>query len=289
MAAKAKSNRLGRGLASLIGDLEEPGQEAEVALGSETVPIDSLKASKANPRRAFDEAELDELAQSIRERGLIQPLLVRPIKNDGYEIVAGERRWRAAQRANLHDVPVIIRQLTDQESLELAIIENVQRSDLNPIEEALGYRQLIQKFDHRQEDLAGIVGKSRSHLANMMRLLKLPKPVQEMVVDGRLSSGHARALIGRTDAVALAERIIAEGLTVRDVERLVQSEEAANGATSPRPKKKKDANVRAVETELSEVLGLTVDIASGKGEAGELRIRYSSLDQFEAVRARLMK
>lgn len=289
MAAKAKSNRLGRGLASLIGDLEEPGQDAEVALGSETVPIDSLKASKANPRRAFDDGELDELAQSIRERGLIQPLLVRPIKNDGYEIVAGERRWRAAQRANLHDVPVIIRQLTDQESLELAIIENVQRSDLNPIEEALGYRQLIDKFDHRQEDLAGIVGKSRSHLANLMRLLKLPKPVQEMVVDGRLSSGHARALVGRTDAVALAERIIAEGLTVRDVERLVQSEEATNGTTAPRPKKKKDANIRAVETELSETLGLTVDIASGKGEAGELRIRYSSLDQFEAVRTRLMK
>ncbi len=289
MAAKAKSNRLGRGLASLIGDLEEPGQEAEVALGSETVPIDSLKASKANPRRSFDEAELDELAQSIRERGLIQPLLVRPVKKDGYEIVAGERRWRAAQRANLHDVPVVIRQLTDQESLELAIIENVQRSDLNPIEEALGYRQLIQKFDHRQEDLAGIVGKSRSHLANMMRLLKLPKPVQEMVGDGRLSSGHARALVGRTDAVALAEKIVAEGLSVRDVEKLVQSQEATNGSTAPRPKKKKDANIRAVETELSEVLGLTVDIASGKGEAGELRIRYSSLDQFESVRARLMK
>ncbi len=289
MAAKAKSNRLGRGLASLIGDLEEPGQEAEVALGSETVPIDSLKASKANPRRAFDEAELDELAQSIRERGLIQPLLVRPIKKDGYEIVAGERRWRAAQRANLHDVPVIIRQLTDQESLELAIIENVQRSDLNPIEEALGYRQLIQKFDHRQEDLAGIVGKSRSHLANMMRLLKLPKPVQEMVGDGRLSSGHARALVGRTDAVALAERIVAEGLSVRDVEKLVQSQEATNGTATPRPKRKKDANIRAVETELSEVLGLTVDIASGKGEAGELRIRYSSLEQFESVRNRLMK
>lgn len=289
MGAKAKSNRLGRGLASLIGDLEEPGQEAKVALGSETVPIDSLKASKANPRRAFDEAELDELAQSIRERGLIQPLLVRPVKKDGYEIVAGERRWRAAQRANLHDVPVIIRQLTDQESLELAIIENVQRSDLNPIEEALGYRQLIQKFDHRQEDLAGIVGKSRSHLANMMRLLKLPKPVQEMVGDGRLSSGHARALVGRTDAVALAEKIVAEGMSVRDVEKLVQSQEATNGTTAPRTKKKKDANVRAVETELSEVLGLTVDIASGKGEAGELRIRYSSLDQFESVRARLMK
>lgn len=284
----AKSNRLGRGLASLIGDLDEPGKEGEVSLGSETIPIDAIKASKANPRRDFDESELDELAQSIRERGLIQPLLVRPVKNDGYEIVAGERRWRAAQRANLHDVPVVIRAVTDKEALELAIIENVQRSDLNPIEEAQGYKKLIDKFDHRQEDLAGIVGKSRSHLANLMRLLKLPKGVQEMVSDGRLSSGHARALVGRKDAAALAERIVAEGLTVRDVERLVQLEEQTTSSTRKSNKPNKDADTRAVETQLSEVLGLAVAIAPGKGESGELRIRYSSLDQFEAVRTRLL-
>lgn len=288
MAAKTKSNRLGRGLASLIGDLDEPGKENEVSLGSETIPIDSIKASKANPRRAFDDAELDELAQSIRERGLIQPLLVRPVKNDGYEIVAGERRWRAAQRANLHDVPVVIRAVTDKEALELAIIENVQRSDLNPIEEAQGYKKLIDKFDHRQEDLAGIVGKSRSHLANLMRLLKLPKGVQEMVADGQLSSGHARALVGRKDAAALAEKIVAEGLTVRDIERLVQSEEQTKSSARSSGRPSKDADTRAVETQLSEVLGLAVAIAPGKGESGELRIRYSSLDQFEAVRTRLL-
>jgi len=285
MAVSAQKKRLGRSLASLIGDGVD--EAAGFAEDQRTVPLSSLKASRFNPRRDFSETQLEELATSIRERGLVQPLVVRPLGGGGrYEIVAGERRWRAAQRANLHEVPVIIRQLSDQEAVEIAIIENVQREDLNAIEEGEGYQALMQGHGYTQEDLAKVIGKSRSHLANTLRLLKLPKSVQGLVRDGSLSAGHARALIGRPDAAALAARIVKEGLTVRQVEALTQEE-------STKPKKRKahgkDANTRAAENELHEALGLNVEIKPGRGEKGELRIRYANFDQFEDIRARLMR
>jgi len=283
MAVSAQKKRLGRSLASLIGD----GADEAVGVNDQrSVPLSSLKASRFNPRRDFSDAQLDELAASIRERGLVQPLVVRPLGGDRYEIVAGERRWRAAQRANLHEVPVIIRTLSDQEAIEIAIIENVQREDLNAIEEGEGYGALMDGHGYTQEDLAKVIGKSRSHLANTLRLLKLPKSVQDLVRGGGLSAGHARALIGRADAAALATRIVKEGLTVRQVEALTQEERA-------KPKRKKakakDADTRAAETELHDALGLNVEIKSGRGEKGELRISYANFDQFEDIRARLMR
>jgi ParB family chromosome partitioning protein len=284
MAVSAQKKRLGRSLASLIGEGVEAGGFAE---DQRSVPLSSLKASRFNPRRNFSEEQLEELAVSIRERGLVQPLVVRPLGGgDRYEIVAGERRWRAAQRANLHEVPIIIRTLSDQEAIEIAIIENVQREDLNAIEEGEGYHALMRGHGYTQEDLAKVIGKSRSHLANTLRLLKLPKSVQDLVRDGALSAGHARALIGRPDAAALAARIVKEGLTVRQVEALAQEERA-------KPKRRKahgkDANTRAAENELHEALGLNVEIKPGRGEKGELRIRYANFDQFEDIRTRLMR
>jgi len=285
MAVSAQKKRLGRSLASLIGEGAEAfATEAE---DQRTVPLSALKASRFNPRRDFSEEQLEELATSIRERGLVQPLVVRPLGGgDRYEIVAGERRWRAAQRANVHEVPVVIRPLSDQEAIEIAIIENVQREDLNAIEEGEGYQLLMQGHGYTQEDLAKVIGKSRSHLANTLRLLKLPKSVQDLVRKGDLSAGHARALIGRPDAAVLAARIVKEGLTVRQVEALAQEE-------SDKPKKRKthgkDANTRAAEKELHEALGLNVEIKPGRGEKGELRIRYTNFDQFEEIRARLMR
>ncbi len=284
MAVSAQKKRLGRSLASLIG--EDTGA-MRGGPDQRSIPLSSLRASRFNPRRNFSEAQLEELATSIRERGLVQPIVVRPLGGgDRYEIVAGERRWRAAQRAKLHEVPVIIRALSDQEAIEIAIIENVQREDLNAIEEGEGYHLLMQGHGYTQEDLAKVIGKSRSHLANTLRLLKLPKSVQDFVRDGALSAGHARALIGRPDAEALAARIVKEGLTVRQVEALVQED-----STKPSRRKvsQKDADTRAVETELHDALGLKVEIKSGGGEKGELRIRYSNFDQFEDIRQRLMR
>jgi ParB family chromosome partitioning protein len=283
MAVSAQKKRLGRSLASLIGEGIDEGFGVE---DQRRVPLSALKAGRFNPRRGFSDAQLDELAASIRERGLVQPLVVRPLGGgDRYEIVAGERRWRAAQRANLHEVPVVIRALSDQEAIEIAIIENVQREDLNAIEEGEGYQLLMQGHGYTQEDLAKVIGKSRSHLANTLRLLKLPKSVQDLVRKGDVSAGHARALIGRPDAAAVAARIVKEGLTVRQVEALAQEE----SAKPKRRKPTKDANTRAAESELHEALGLTVEIKPGRGEKGELRIRYTSLDQFEDIRKRLMR
>jgi ParB family chromosome partitioning protein len=285
MAASAQKKRLVRGLADIIGGFEaNDGAEVE---GQRMVPLASLKPSRFNPRRAFSEAHLEELAASIRERGLVQPLVVRPAKGGGetYEIVAGERRWRAAQLAQLHEVPVVVRALSDQESIEIAIIENVQREDLNSIEEAEGYKLLMDGHDYTQEDLARVIGKSRSHLANTLRLLKLPEGVQQYVRAGSLSAGHARALIGRSDAAALAARIVKEGLTVRQVEALTQDRAPAK---AKRPKSK-NADTRAAEAELADALGLDVQIKAGRGEKGELRIRYGSLDQLEDVRHRLLR
>ena len=284
MAVGAQKARLGRGLASLIGGPLEEGAGVE----QRTMPLASLKPGRFNPRRNFAEEQLEELAASIRERGLVQPLVVRPSSLDVevFEIVAGERRWRAAQLAALHEVPVVVRALSDQEAVEIAIIENVQREDLNAIEEGEGYKLLMDGHGYTQEDLAKVIGKSRSHLANTLRLLKLPEDVQELVRTGALSAGHARALIGRADASALAARIVNEGLTVRQIEALVQE-----AVTKPkRDKPRKDADTKAAEFELSEALGLGVEIKrKGKGEKGELRIRYTSLDQLEDLRHRLLR
>jgi ParB family transcriptional regulator, chromosome partitioning protein len=284
MAAGAQKTRLGRGLASLIGDgFDETGIGAEE--DQRTVPLAALKPGRFNPRRNFAEAQLEELAASIRERGLVQPLVVRPSTGDTYEIVAGERRWRAAQLANLHELPVIVRALSDQEAVEIAIIENVQREDLNAIEEGEGYRLLMDGHGYTQEDLAKVIGKSRSHLANTLRLLKLPDSVQEFVRSGELSAGHARPLVGRPDAPALAARIVKQGLAVRQVEALTQERAFAKA----KRQKSKDADTRAAESELHEALGLDVEIRKGKGEKGELRIRYATLDQLEELRQRLLR
>jgi ParB family chromosome partitioning protein len=286
MAVGAHKLRLGRSLASLIDEGE--GADFGEVEGQRIVALDSLCAGRWNPRRNFSEEQIEELATSIRERGLVQPLVVRPVHGDrdAYEIVAGERRWRAAQRANLHEVPVVVRSLSDQEAIEIAIIENVQREDLNPVEEAEGYRLLMHGHGYTQEDLSGVIGKSRSHLANTLRLLKLPESVLALLQSGELSAGHARALVGRDDAEALAAKIVNEGLTVRQVEALVQDKPAK----FPKARKPaKSADTRAAEAELKEALGLEVDIRSGRGERGELRIHYASLEQLEDLRYRLLR
>jgi ParB family chromosome partitioning protein len=286
MTASPQKKRLVRGLADMMG-FDADAAEAE---GQRTVPLAALKPGRFNPRRNFSEAQLEELAVSIREKGLVQPLVVRPVRPSSgevetYEIVAGERRWRAAQLANLHEVPVVVRALSDQEAVEIAIIENVQREDLNAIEEGEGYKLLMDGHGYTQEDLAKVIGKSRSHLANTLRLLKLPDSVQELVRSGELSAGHARALIGRADAASLAARIVKEGLTVRDIEALTKE----RGPDKPKRHKSKDADTKAAEAELSEALGLAVEIRRGKKEKGELRIRYATFDQLEDLRHRLMR
>jgi ParB family transcriptional regulator, chromosome partitioning protein len=287
MAVQAQRKRLARGLASFI-DGFDTAESGDVE-GQMTIALENLKPGRFNPRRNFPEEQIAELAASIRERGLVQPLVVRPVGASGksYEIVAGERRWRAAQVARLKEVPVVVRSLSDNEAIEIAIIENVQREDLNAIEEAEGYHLLMDNHGYTQEDLAKVIGKSRSHLANTLRLLKLPESVLKLVRSGALSAGHARALVGHPDAAALAAQIVKEGLTVRQIEALVQDKAAPK--SKPKRAKSKDANTRAAESELSEVLGLDVAIKSGRGESGELRIRYSTLDQFEDVRHRLMR
>lgn len=284
MATPLQKSRLGRGLASLIGDpvLAQPTLPPEGE--QRIVPIDQIRGGKLNPRREFKEEELEELAESIRQKGIVQPIVVRPDRiAGGYEIVAGERRWRAAQKANLHTMPAIVRDLSDQEVLELGIIENVQRADLNAIEEAGGYRELIERFGYTQDQLAEVIGKSRSHLANTLRLLKLPESVQALVQEGKLTAGHARALVGREDAEALAQRIIERDMNVREVEALVQ----AGGIGQPSRRREKNADTLAFEKELSDVLGLKVEIKRGSGESGLLVIKYGNYDQLDYIRMRL--
>jgi ParB family chromosome partitioning protein len=291
MSIPIHKGRLGRGLASLIG--EAPPGEGRIPIQGEQrlLSIDQLHPSGHNPRRGFGDLELIELADSIRQKGLLQPIIARPDRQrGGFEIVAGERRWRAAQKAALHTVPVIVRELSDREAAEFALIENVQRTDLNPIEEATGYSELIEKFGYTQEQLAEVIGKSRSHLANTLRLLRLPASVQGLVQDGRLTSGHARALIGRDDAEALARRIVEEDLNVRAVEALVQ-DEGRGGSTAKahrRDGSEKDADARAFEKDLSDSLGLKVEIKPGSGESGTLSIKYGNFDQLDYIRARLV-
>jgi ParB family chromosome partitioning protein len=291
MNAPLQKSRLGRGLASLIG--ESPTSNNRPALPPEgeqrMVSIADVRPSKLNPRKDFRDEELAELTESIRSKGLVQPIIVRPGESGGYEIVAGERRWRAAQKAGLHSVPVIARDLTDKEVLELAIIENVQRADLNAIEEAAGYRELIERFDYSQEQLSEIIGKSRSHVANTLRLLKLPEGVQAMVQDGRLTAGHARALIGRDDAQGLAQHILDNSLNVREVEALVQGGEVVTGpaASIARTPREKDPDTKAFERDLSNSLGLKVEIKRGSGESGNLVIKFGNFDQLDYIRQRL--
>jgi ParB family chromosome partitioning protein len=287
--AHDERSRLGRGLAALIGDVGDESAALERTRSQKRVPIEFLRPNPRNPRRHFAEPELEELAASIRERGIIQPILVRTLRGaiDQYEIVAGERRWRAAQRAGLHDVPVVLLEVTDREALELAIIENVQRADLNALEEANGYQALVDEFKYSQDDVAKIVGKSRSHVTNTLRLMKLPDSVQTLIRDGKISAGHARALLGQPDPEAMAQAIVAQGLNVRQVEAIAQESAAKAGKVAkPRQRGEKDADTVALEKRLSDALGLVVTIAH-RGEGGELKIRYKSLEQLDEVIRRI--
>jgi ParB family chromosome partitioning protein len=274
----------------LIGDspVAQPRLPAE---GEQRMaPVDQLRSGRFNPRKDFVEADLAELAESIRTKGLVQPIVVRPHPEEAqaYEIVAGERRWRASQKAGIHMVPVIIRDLSDREVLELAIIENVQRADLNAIEEANGYRELIERFSYSQEQVSEIIGKSRSHVANTLRLLKLPESVQAFVQGGKLTAGHARALVGRDDAEALAQRILDQDLNVREAEAMVQvGPIGVAGSTGSRKARDKDPDTKAFEKELADTLGLKVEVKRGSGESGNLVIKYGNFDQLDYIRMRL--
>jgi ParB family transcriptional regulator, chromosome partitioning protein len=294
MAEEGTRSRLGRGLAALIGDVggESP---AERPRGQRRLPTGALRPNARNPRRTFAATELDELAASLRERGIIQPIVVRQIRGaiDGYEIIAGERRWRAAQRAGLHEVPVVVIEATDAEALQLAIIENVQRADLNPLEEAEGYRALIEEFGNSQEEIAKIVGKSRSYVANTLRLLKLSDPVKAYIHSGKLTAGHARMLVGEANAEQLADEIVARDLNVREVEAMarVRANKGGNKQANGRrahAASSKSADTLAMEKRLSDQLGLAVSIDHRRG-GGVISIRYRNLDQLDDVVRRLEK
>jgi ParB family transcriptional regulator, chromosome partitioning protein len=281
--------RLGRGLAALIGDAGDENSAIERARGQRRVPISFLRPNPRNPRQTFSEDDLEDLANSVREKGVIQPILVRAVSGtiDSFEIIAGERRWRAAQRAGLHDVPVTIVEASDREALELAIIENVQRTDLNAIEEGVGYEKLIEEFAYSQNDLAKVIGKSRSHVANTLRLLKLPSSIKSSVMEGKLSAGHARALLSVNNPEAVAQLIIAENMSVREAESVVQDEAQSAGKTlRARNRIDKDPDTIALERTISDVLGLKVTL-DHRGESGELKIRYNSLEQLDDLCRRL--
>ena len=288
MNSVVPKSRLGRGLASLIGEPAPLGHRLPPEGEQRMLAVAEIKSSPLNPRKDFRDDELTELAELIRTKGLVQPIVVRPNgMAGGYEIVAGERRWRAAQKAGVHTVPAIVRELTDREVLELAIIENVQRQDLNAIEEATGYRELVERFEYSQEQLSEIIGKSRSHVANTLRLLRLPEGVQSLVQQGRLTAGHARALIGRDDAETLAKKIIDDGLNVRDVEAMVHDLGSEVSTTVSRRPRDKDADTKAFEKELTDLLGLKVEIRRASGESGTLIVKYGNFDQLDYIRQRL--
>ena len=284
-----QKRHLGRGLSALLGggNDDASGQGTAPVAATRTAPIEFLHPSAMQPRTQFDEDKLEQLAQSIREKGVLQPILVREHRtNKGeWEIVAGERRWRAAQKAQLHDVPIVVRDLSDRDTLEIALIENVQRQDLNPIEEARAYRRLMQEFAYTQETLSDHIGKSRSHIANLLRLLELPESVRAMLSDGRLTVGHARPIINLPNVVELAEAIVAKGLSVRDAERLAQKKKTKYGRVA-KPAREKDADTRALERDLTAKLGLKTEIQfDGKG--GALVIHYQSLEQLDDLIAKL--
>ena len=291
MTDDLSKKRLGRGLAALIGEMDSPqprDDQAPTSTADGRVPIEFISPNPKNPRRHFNESELTDLAQSIREHGIVQPVLVRhAAQANRYEIIAGERRWRAAQRAGLTEIPVLVRDVNDRTALELAIIENVQRADLNPVEEALGYQQLIDDHNYTQADLGQVIGKSRSHVANTLRLLKLPDVIRDMLVDGQLSAGHARTLVSASDPAGLAKRIVEQGLSVRQAEALAQMPEASEPAPRARPAPK-DADTLALEKLLSDVTGLTVAVTH-KDRGGEVRISYRSLEQLDDLCRRLQQ
>lgn len=285
---------LGRGLSALLGDVarEEPVAAAVPSPSGkaiQSIEVALIQPHPEQPRRHFDEGALQELAESIAKRGVIQPIIVRP-HGGGFQIVAGERRWRAAQRAHLHRIPAIVRDFDEAETLEIALIENIQREDLNPIEEAEAYRKLIAEFHHSQEALGRLVGKSRSHVANLMRLLDLPAMVQQQVVEQKISMGHARALIGAPDCEALARQVEQKGLSVRDTEQLVRRVKKGEDAPVARRgggSRDKDADIAALEQHLADILGLKVDIDHMSGAGGTLSLRYSTLDQLDMLCQRL--
>lgn len=309
MSDDTSKKRLGRGLAALIGEMDKPvsddsrpdgggsqGDSASRIENDRIVPIETIRANPNNPRRDFSESDLEDLSSSISEHGLIQPILVRSVPGEGvegadirWEIIAGERRWRAAQRSGVHDVPILVREVDDRQALELAIIENVQRADLNPVEEAMGYRQLMDEHDYKQAELGKVIGKSRSHVANTLRLLNLPQSVQAMVSAGQLSSGHARALITLDAPEALAKRIIDEGLSVRQTEQLAagagETQTSGNQRTIPA---EKDSDTRALEKRLSDNLGLRVRIAHKQNGRGRVTIDYKSLEQLDELESKLI-
>ena len=282
--------RLGRGLAALIGEMGgEEDATIEAARNQRRVPIEFLAPSKNNPRKIFAQEELKDLATSIRERGIFQPVIVRPDPvgdENRFEIIAGERRWRAAQMAGLHEIPVLIHKVSDKEALEIAIIENVQRADLNAIEEALGYDQLAKDYDYSQTELADVIGKSRSHVANMTRLLKLPESVKTYIAEGKLTAGHARTLITADNPELLAKQIVEDGLTVRNAEALTAKSSGRTPSNSAKPQK--DADTLALEKSLTDHLGLVVSVdMKGDGEKGDMRIRFKSLEQLDGLIALL--
>ncbi len=290
MSEDPRRRGLGRGLSALLGEEAGEGPVSDAPRNPRSVPVELLHPGRYQPRRHFDAESQQALVESIRAQGILQPLLVRrhPEQEGHYEIVAGERRWRAAQAAQLHEVPVLLRELADREALEIALVENVQRQDLNPLEEADGYRRLLDEFHHTQEDLARAVGKSRSHIANLLRLLALPEEVRDLMRDGQLTAGHARALIGLENAAALAHQVVKAGLSVRQVERLAQAQhkdkERSDGPASlagPR-----DADMAVLERELTQLLGLKVQIMFS-GQGGMLSIHYRTLEQLDDVLRRL--
>ena len=290
MAEEARS-RLGRGLASLIGDVGGEAAHIDRPRAQRKVPIEFLRPNPRNPRRAFSEAELAELAESIKQHGVIQPIVVRPVKgaHDRFEIIAGERRWRASQAAGLHEVPIVPVDVGDSDALEIAIIENVQREDLNPLEEAQGYHTLAGEFKRSQDDIAKIVGKSRSHVANTMRLTKLPAEVQALIAQGQLSAGHARALIGVPDPLAAAKKIVEGGLTVRQAEELAHEKGVpARKPQKARGGKTKDADTIALEKRVSDALGLSVTV-NHRDPGGTVQISYRNLEQLDDIMRRLAR
>lgn len=293
-SGEASNRRLGRGLAALIGDIREESVEADAILrdGARKVPTALIKPNPRNPRKNFNDEDLADLARSIEQRGVVQPIIVRPSAGvpDEFEIVAGERRWRAAQRAGLHEVPVVVRELADREAMEIALVENIQRTDLNALEEALGYDQLMSEFQYTQAELGEAIGKSRSHVANMLRLLKLPDSVRDMLAAGELTAGHAKILVGHDDPASLARTIVRDGLNVRQAEAL------ARRANNPAPKRRParitdagalDADTKALEDTLKSALGYDVKIRHGDDGSGEIMIAYKNLEQLDHVCRRL--
>ncbi|MEH6654999.1 ParB/RepB/Spo0J family partition protein [Loktanella salsilacus] len=293
MATPPKSRGLGRGLSALMADVavDQPSDTTSAPRRADMmVPVERIRPNPDQPRRTFEPNALSDLADSIREKGVIQPLIVRVAPEDPnlFEIVAGERRWRASQMAQLHELPVLIRDFNDTEVLEIAIIENIQRADLNPVDEAAGYRQLMDRFGHTQEQLATALGKSRSHIANQMRLLQLPSEVLDWLSDGKLTAGHARTLVGHPDAKTLAQQIIGKQMSVREAERLTKKGPAAGRSSSQPRNKEKDPDTVMLERELSAALGMgvTIDHAAGQ-EGGKLTISYKTLAQLDDLMRQL--